>query len=261
MQLHFQSIGRGEPLIVLHGLFGSLDNWQHVARRLAERFEVLSLDQRNHGHSPHDAEMTYLLMAEDVREFLDRRNIRQAHVLGHSMGGKTAMQLALLHPGRVRTLAVVDIAPRAYAARHTRILQALLALEPARFETRREMEEALAPSIPDLAVRQFLLKSVARDANGAFQWRMGLREINANYGRLSESIRAPEPFAGPVLFLRGERSDYLREADLAAIRGLFSQAVMRAVPDAGHWVQAENPEGLLQLLGEFWSAQPGHELA
>jgi pimeloyl-ACP methyl ester carboxylesterase len=261
MELHFQSLGRGEPLIVLHGLFGSLDNWQHVARRLAARFEVLSLDQRNHGPSPHAAEMGYERMADDVRQFLDRRDIRTAHLLGHSMGGKTAMQFALLHPDRARTLAVVDIAPRAYAARHAGILEGLLALEPRRFATRRQMEEALAPSIPDLAVRQFLLKSVTRDANGVFDWRMGLREIQANYDRLSEGVRASEPFTGPALFVRGERSDYLREADLAAIQELFPRAVMRAVAGAGHWVQAENVEGLLQVLQEFWDIQPGCEAA
>ncbi len=236
---------------MLHGLFGSLDNWAPVNAILSKRFRVFAVDQRNHGHSPHADEMDYGLMADDVAEFMNQHGLERAVLLGHSMGGKTAMQLALAHPERVAKLIVVDISPGEYPPRHNAVFRALLPLDLAAFKTRREIEEALAPAIPTQAVRQFLLKSAERVPGGGFRWRMGLKEIHHNYPALSAAIRSDRPFPGPALFVRGEHSDYLREQDLSAIRALFPQAEMTMIPGAGHWVQVDNRDGFLRVVEEF----------
>src|SRR5438445_11207875 len=158
MQLHFESHGNSPPLIVLHGLFGSLENWRSMTRRLGESFSVVAIDQRNHGRSPHSGEMSYPLMAEDLREFMTQQHLKTSHLLGHSMGGKTAMQFALRYPESVERLVIADMAPKAYRATQKEMIQALLALDLSKFGGRKEIELALAGPIPDLTVRQFLLK-------------------------------------------------------------------------------------------------------
>src|SRR2546422_6558551 len=157
MQLHSQSHGQGPPLLILHGLFGSLDNWHTVSRELSEKgLHVIAADLRNHGLSSHSPEMSLESMAEDVAELMGSQKLSSAFVLGHSLGGKVAMELALSAPDKVEKLIVVDIAPRAYAPRHREILDALLALDLSAFHSRKEIEEVLAPAVPELAVRQFL---------------------------------------------------------------------------------------------------------
>ena len=250
MRLHFQTYGRGEPLIILHGLLGSLDNWHSVSLKLAERFQVWAVDQRNHGRSPHDAEMSYPILAEDIREFMQVQGLARACLLGHSMGGKTAMQLALLYPERVAKLIVADISPRASSPRHDRTLEGLSALDLAAFANRREMEAALAPWVPDLTTRRFLLKNVAR-ADEGFHWRIGLREIHRNYGRLGAALAGERQFAGPALFLRGEWSDHLQESDLPLILACFPQAHLRTSPHSGHLLHTENPAAFLAAVQEF----------
>ncbi|HWX21462.1 MAG TPA: alpha/beta fold hydrolase [Candidatus Binatia bacterium] len=251
MRLNFKTYGQGEPLLILHGLFGSLDNWHSVSLKLGERFQVLAVDQRNHGHSPHSPEMDYRLMAEDVRELLEARLLPWAHVLGHSMGGKTAMQFALLYPAQVQKLVVVDIAPRVYSPRHTDVFAGLLPLNLASFQTRSQIENALAPSIPDLALRRFLLKNAERDPGGGFRWRFGLQEIYQNYQRLGEAPAGAQPFNGPVLFIHGEGSDYLKEEDLGSIQRLFPQARLASLSGAGHLPHTENPGAFVQQVKEF----------
>ena len=251
MDLHYQAYGRGEPLIILHGLLGSSQNWQPIAVTLGESFRVFALDQRNHGRSPHSAEMDYRLMAEDINDFLKREGLAHAHVLGHSMGGKTAMQFALLFPEKVSKLIVVDISPRAYPPNHEKILAALLALEPASYQTRKQLEEALAPSIPDLALRQFLLKNLARDPAGVFYWKIGLAQIHQNYHRLREAIGSERPFEKPALFIRGQHSEYLHEQDLPVIRRLFPRARLQTISGAGHLVHLENPPAFVEAVGRF----------
>lgn len=255
MQLAYQDYGhRGEPLIILHGLFGSRENWHSISVRLSEHFRVFALDQRNHGESSRHSTMDYRNMAEDVHEFMVARHLEPAHVLGHSMGGKTAMQLALLHPEAVQSLTSVDMAPRAYSPRHRKALEGLLALDLASFQTRKQMEDALEPWVPELAVRRFLLKNVQRDPGGSFQWGIGLQEILQNYSRLSEALESDRPYSGPALFVRGAQSDYLVEDDLECIRRLFPKAQLATVPEAGHLLHVENPKIFLALLLEFLRA-------
>jgi len=252
MQLHFQTYGQGAPLIILHGLFGSLDNWHSISQKLAVDFQVFAVDLRNHGRSRHAAEMSYPLMAEDLKEFVIERNLNTVNLLGHSMGGKMAMLFALNFPDLVKKLIVVDIAPRAYPAHHTEILKALLSLDLSSFKSRKEMEAQLADSIPDLAVRQFLLKNVKRNSEGAFYWQMNLAGINANYERLNESIFSQRSFDKPASFIRGECSNYIRDEDWASIRTLFPQAEHCEIAGAGHWVHADAPEAFLRKVREFF---------
>ena len=274
MQLHFKQLGHGEPLVLLHGLFGQSDNWFGVAPKLAEKFHVFIPDLRNHGHSPHHDEMNYSLMAADVEKFFAAQKIESASVIGHSMGGKVAMQFALDFPARVNKLVVVDMAPRAYERRHDHIFTALLALDLNSFQTRSQMEEALAAEIPSLNLRRFLLKNLGRDESGKFFWKMNVRGVAENYSRLGEVVkrRAParpvssgmadEPSrcaalqskdecTGPTLFIRGGQSDYIAEADMAEIRRLFPAAELRTIAAANHWVHAETPEEFVRLVLEF----------
>ena len=251
MELHYQTEGDGPPLIILHGLFGSLENWQTIRKRLAHKFQVLAVDQRNHGHSPHSPFISYPLMAEDLFEFMRSHSLGQAHVLGHSMGGKTAMQFALNFPERVARLIVVDIAPRAYPPEHRPLLDALLALDLGAFKSRQQLEQALAPAVPDQSVRRFLLKNVFRKDSGAFHWRMNLRALAHQYAQLTEALSSTSSFAHPTLFVCGENSDYVRPEDLPQIHHFFPQATVRRVTGASHWVHADAPAPFLREVETF----------
>ena len=251
MQLHFKRDGAGEPLIILHGLFGSLDNWHSISAKLAARFRVLAVDQRNHGASPHSPEISYPIMADDLDELMRAEGLARANVMGHSMGGKTAMQFALRYPHRVEKLVVVDIAPRVSSPRHGKILEALLALDLATFQTRKQIEDALAPAIPELGTRQFLLKNLTRGSEGHFAWKLGLREINVSYARLSDAPASEKPCERPALFIRGESSDFLKADELSLIRELFPRAELRTIPAAAHLPHVENPAAFLDTVFEF----------
>jgi pimeloyl-ACP methyl ester carboxylesterase len=251
MPLHFKQLGRGEPLVLLHGLFGSADNWFGVAPKLAEKFRVIAPDLRNHGHSPHHAEMDYPLMAADVEKFFAAQEIESAHVIGHSMGGKVAMQFALDFPVRVKKLVVVDMSPRAYRRAHDHIFAALLALDLASHQTRQQIEDTLAPEIPSLNLRRFLLKNLGRDERGKFAWKMNLRGLAENYSRLGEVLQAGKPFTGPTLFICGGKSDYIGAGDELEIRRLFPAAEIQTIAAANHWVHADAPDEFVRLVREF----------
>ncbi len=251
MKLHFRALGSGPPLILLHGLLGSLDNWLPLARRFAEQFWVFVVDQRDHGRSPHSEKISFEAMAGDLHEFMGDHGLAQAHLLGHSMGGKVAMQFALLHPEMLNRLVVVDVAPRTYPARHTRALQALLALDLSAFERRDALDAALAAEVPEAAVRRFLLKNVTRDADGRFRWKANVRGLWVNYEQLNAAVTAAQPCWKPALFVLGEKSDYVTAADGGAIRRLFPRAQFCTIAGAGHWVHADAPEALFRNVAEF----------
>jgi hypothetical protein len=235
----------------LHGLFGSSDNWHTIAQRLAETFQVFALDQRNHGQSPHQAEMNYAVMATDVAEFMASQQIASAVVIGHSMGGKTAMQLALQLPERVEKLVVSDIAPRAYPPQHEKIFAALLALDLAQFQTRPQIEDALAADIPNLVLRRFLLKNLGRSATREFFWKINLRGLAENYGEIRAPITLNASFAKPTLFIRGGESKYVNHEDEAHIGELFPLAQIQTILGASHWVHADQPEEFLRRVLAF----------
>ncbi len=251
MQLHFKESGQGRAVILLHGLFGSSDNWHPIAQRLAESFHVFAVDQRNHGQSPHSEAMNYQLMAGDLERFLAARGLATAMVIGHSMGGKTAMQFALQFPGRVEKLIVADMAPRAYAPVHGKFFSAQLALDLKSFSTRQQIEDALASEIPDLVLRRFLLKNLGRSSTGEFFWKINLRGVAENYTQLRAPATHPRPFARPALFIRGGKSDYLKPEDEPLIRELFPLAQIQTIAGAGHWVHADAPAEFLRLALDF----------
>jgi esterase len=251
MQLNFKESGQGRAVVLLHGLFGSSDNWYSVAQRLGETFHVYVIDQRNHGQSPHSPEMDYPLMASDVDKFLTARGLASAMVIGHSMGGKTAMQLALHFPHRVEKLVVADMAPRAYAPRHDEIFAALLGLDLSKFQTRGQIEDALVPDIPNQVLRRFLLKSLGRAPDSGFFWKINLQDIAENYWRLREPVAGNAPFTKPVLFIRGGKSDYIRPEDEPLIHEWFPAAQIQTIPDASHWIHSDKPEEFLRLVLGF----------
>lgn len=253
MDLNFKSFGQGDPVIILHGLFGNLDNWQTFAKQLSEHFLVYIVDLRNHGRSPHAEEMNYRAAAEDLREFMESQWIYEASIIGHSMGGKTAMQFAFDYPDMLNRLTVVDIAPKAYRGGHETIFQAMLDLEPTQLESRTEAEEKLARTITDPSIRLFLLKNLSRNKDGGYDWKMNLPVLHRDYPHILSAVKG-EPFTGPSLFIRGERSDYIQDADWPLIQTLFPQAELATVPGAGHWVHAEAPKILLEEVSRFLSA-------
>jgi pimeloyl-ACP methyl ester carboxylesterase len=251
MQLHFKTYGQGRPLVILHGLFGDADNWHGIAVRLADQFQVLVPDLRNHGRSPHDPAMNYPVLAADVAGLLAGQRLGKALVMGHSMGGKVAMQLALTQPALVQKLIVVDMSPRAYEPLHREILAALMALDVGSFTTRLEIEEALAGVIPSLNLRRFLLKNLTRGVDGVFEWRMNVMALADSYPHLLTAVSVPKPYGGLVLFIRGGRSEYHRAAGEPLIAELFPRAEVRTIENAGHWVHADAPEDFVRHVREF----------
>jgi esterase len=248
----------GTPLILLHGLFGSTDNWLSVAPKIAQKIHarVFALDLRNHGLSPHSEEMSFPIMAGDVAEFLDAHRLDRVHLLGHSLGGKVAMQFALTHPNQVGKLVITDIAPRAYPPEHTPIFKALLALDLGRFQSRSQIEDALAPEIPDLTLRRFLLKNLksSSSSSSGYAWRIPLAAIFANYPRLCEPLVSTKPFDGPALFLRGGKSPYVTADDTLQIRALFPQSKLQTIASANHWLHADAPDDFVRYVSEFLGA-------
>ncbi|MBI4429368.1 MAG: alpha/beta fold hydrolase, partial [Ignavibacteriales bacterium] len=213
MQLFFHSYGKGRPLVILHGLLGSSDNWQTLSKKFAEHFHVVAVDLRNHGRSPHSEHFSYEIMAQDIKEFMEQHGLSSAFLLGHSMGGKTAMTFALQNPDRVEKLIVVDIAPRSYGAQHDVIFDALYGLKLNDFQSRKQIDKALAKTIPASSTRQFLIKNLTRNDAGSFTWRINLDVIYNNYDALNKTIEPSLPFTKPALFIKGGNSHYVLEDD------------------------------------------------
>lgn len=250
MELYYREYGQGEPLLILHGLFGFSDNWQTVAKALSDEFLVLAVDLRNHGRSPHAPSHTYADMAEDLREFMEKNWIHSARVMGHSMGGKAAMQLALTHPDLVKKLVVVDIAPGQATDKHQPIYRTLLDIDLANMAARQDIEAAMAANIPDMGVRQFLLKNVTRNDDGSFAWKMNLPVLWRYFPDILGPVTG-DPYKGPALFVAGGNSNYIRPEDESDIRRLFPQSRILTIPDAGHWVHADKPVELIKVLRDF----------
>lgn len=250
LNLHASSAGDGPPLILLHGLFGAGDNLGGVRRRLQHRFRVHSLDLRNHGSSPHTDSMSYPEMAADVRAWMAREGIACASLLGHSMGGKVAMELALTEPGRVERLVVADIAPVRYAPHHAGILETMQALDTHSLGSRRQADQALAKGIDDARVRQFLLTNLI-PAEAGFNWRLNVPALAQCYDQIMAAPQATGPYEGPVLFIKGGNSDYIQTSHQTATARLFPQAQLRLIPQTGHWLHAEKPDVFSGLCERF----------
>lgn len=255
MKLHFRELGTGAPLIIMHGLFGLSDNWQTLAKYFAQKYKVYLVDLRNHGRSPHSPDFNYSLMVQDMVELIRDQHIHNPAVLGHSMGGKVAMQLALHHSELVSKLMVVDIAPRSYPPHHQDILTALHNLDLSIVKTRSEVDEALAKHIPEQDVRLFLSKNLYRQEDNSFAWRMNFPAIETNIAEVGKETTGTVPFLKPTLFIRGGNSRYIKpEKDTEPILKLFPEAKIETIPNAGHWVHAEAPEPFYKLVVDFLDA-------
>lgn len=257
--LHYLDQGdpAARPLVILHGLFGTLDNWQTLARRWAEEagLRVVSIDLRNHGRSFHSPEHSYALMAQDVLAVFDHLHLdaKRLTLMGHSMGGKVAMCLALGYPERLAQLIVLDIAPRFSDMEHQDdIIAGLQAVDLSTIQTRQQAEAALARTIPQVGVRQFLLKNLYRREDNSFAWRINLPALVQNLAAVGQEITAARPFEKPALFARGGKSDYILPEDkLTGIPALFPNSQVITVPDAGHWLHAEKPDEVYGLVTNF----------
>ena len=253
MRLNYQVQGYGRPLVILHGFLGSSDNWRSMSRRLSSHFTVYCLDLRNHGQSPHSDAMDYPIMAADLREFVEARSLAQVFLLGHSMGGKVAMQFAGQYPERVDKLVVVDIAPKAYPPTHQSLLAALRAVDLRAAKKFSDIDSALNGPIPDTAVRQFLMKNLTRDDRG-FHWRIALDAIMQNYNALTQAVVVERPFSKPACFIRAGRSNFVADEDAVLIRKAFPQAKIETIARAGHWVHIDAADEFYQTVTGFLTA-------
>lgn len=250
---------QGEPLVILHGLYGNQANWAWHARELEAHYAVHVFDARNHGQSDWAPTMKLSEMADDVAETMTALGLDSAHVLGHSMGGKTAMLLALQQPQRVRRLIVVDIAPVSYGKNENAVLKGLSAVDLASVQSRADADAQLAVWVQNKAVRAFLLTNLLRDADGRYHWRINLPVIQQFLGPVTDWPPGQGSFAGPVLFIKGETSDYILSEHREATLRQFPQASVKIVLGAGHWVHSEKPEAVLKLVLNFLQEATGSE--
>ncbi|MDE0470569.1 MAG: alpha/beta fold hydrolase [Ekhidna sp.] len=255
MKLHFKTIGTGKPLIILHGIFGSSDNWQTLGKDFAKYANVYLVDLRNHGKSPHSDEFNYKTMVEDIVELLDDEGLEKVNLLGHSMGGKVAMYLAALHPEKIERLVVVDIAPKYYPPHHQQIFDGFHSVNLTTLKSRKDADEQMTAAIPNFAVRQFILKNLYRDTKGNFKWKLNIEAIEKGVKEVGTSLKADVSFEGHSLFIAGSKSDYIVDDDYQMIQSLFPHAEIITINGAGHWVHAEKPDELRESVLNFLNAQ------
>lgn len=253
MKLAYREFGTGQPLIILHGLFGQSDNWNTLAKRFAENgLHVFTIDQRNHGLSPHSEIWTYQAMAEDLKEFIETHHLQKPILLGHSMGGKTVMFFEMLFPGIADKIIVSDIAPKAYEPHHGAVLKALNAVDFTGINTRKDAENILSEYITDFGTKQFLLKNIywKEDETKQMAWRFNLKTITKEYDNVGVTI--PHGSSNVLaLFVRGEKSDYILDSDLPEIQKHFPNYRLETVANSGHWVHAEQPEAFFNCVMGF----------
>ena len=266
MKLYFRKLGRGEPLVILHGLYGSSDNWFTFGKILSKFYEVYLIDLRNHGRSPRSDEHSYKLMIQDMAELFEQQQLEKAVVMGHSMGGKAAILFALRYPSKVSKLVVVDASPKSYEndpyiadqiRLHKSIVAALSNFDVTAVQSREDADKALAKEIPNTRIRLFLLKNLKRDPKGQYFWTLNVKVIAQNLENilndfdsdLWKGVDTPHNF--PALFIKGQLSDYLLESDKSKILELFPNASIKTIPGAGHWVHAEQPELFISVLLKF----------
>ena len=250
--LHSNIIGEGKPFLILHGFLGMGDNWKTMAKRIASLgYQVHLIDQRNHGHSFHDDTFDYETLVDDLRQYYLHHNIEKAVVMGHSMGGKTAMLYAVTYPEKVEKLIVVDIAPKSYPVHHDFILKGLQALDFEQVKSRKEAEEILKQYIPDFGVRQFLMKNLYWKEKGQLALRINLESLVDNIEEIGVALPAMTVYEGETLFLKGELSPYIKTEDQALIDAHFPNNRIVTIAKSGHWLHAENPNDFFEALVRF----------
>ena len=251
MKLNFKTFGIGKPLLILHGLFGSLDNWQTLGKQLAETHKVYLVDLRNHGKSPHSSKFSYEDMAKDVAELIQDEQLDKVSIIGHSMGGKTTMTFAVEFPQFLEKLVIVDIAPKKYAPHHDEIIKALYSLDLSAISSRREADEEMKKSIENDGIRLFLLKNLNREKEGGYTWKMNLDILSENIEKVIDVTEIPFPIPLETIFIRGGSSGYILDSDFERIDELFPNSEIATIQNAGHWVHAEKPQELLSLIIDF----------
>ena len=259
VDLKFQQSGSGNPVVILHGLFGSARNWQSVARTLADKFTVITVDLRNHGASPHHSQMDYPALAEDVGALLAKLALHDVTLIGHSMGGKTAMTLALSKPERIGQLVIVDIGPGSYSNDYDEMLSAMVGLDLGSVRHRADADEMLKSAVPETDIRLFILQNLLFSRDPPPHWRINLEAIRDGISNLVGAIacQSTARFDGPTTFVRGARSDRVGERDLALIAAHFPNFRMITISNAGHWPHVENPPEFLAQLRSILSPREG----
>ena len=252
MKLFYRKFGKGQPLFILHGLFGQSDNWNTLAKQISEQgFEVYTIDQRNHGLSPHSTTWDYHSMSSDIEELMQDLLLEKCILLGHSMGGKTAMKFALEHDYLLDKLIIADMAPRHYPPHHQAVIQGLQAVDFKKIQNRKEAEIILSQYIDDLGTRQFLLKNIFWKDDGIMDWRFNLKVIKDQIENMGEAIQTDSPCEVPTLFIRGEKSQYIQDSDLSPIKDIFPRSYVETIQNAGHWVHAEQPQAFFNAVMDF----------
>lgn len=266
MKLFFREEGKGFPIVIVHGLYGSSDNWLTVGKKLAAHYKVYLVDQRNHGRSPNSEAHDYQVLKNDLAEFFDQQGIEKAILMGHSMGGKTAMSFAADYPERIEKLIVVDIAPKDYFLLndesqyylHNNILRAMLEIDFSRIESRKQIEDFLNERIDSTQIVQFLLKSISRNKDTTqFEWRLNVPVLYDNLDEIIKGVNAHWfddrlPIKNyPVLFIKGVNSNYILPEDFSSIHRIYPDAEISEIPDAGHWLHAEQPQLFMDELWRF----------
>lgn len=254
VKLHYKSYGNGEPLLIMHGFLGSLDNWHTLAGKFGLHHHVLAIDLRNHGKSPQTTNHSISLMVDDLLGLIDDLQLGQVTLLGHSMGGKVAMQFALDYPDRVSKLIVVDIAPRQYAKGHDDVFKAIFSVNIDRIQNRRDAELCMLPFLEDFGTRQFLLKNLERREEGGFGWKMNLDVLYHDYDEIIKGLAYKAPFPGHVLVIRGGNSRYIMPPDEVDFQLMFPKVKIETIAEAGHWVHAEKPDEFYSLVNSFLAA-------
>ncbi len=260
MKLNYKELGNPEaqPLLILHGVFGSLDNWLTLGRQFSEHYRVFLIDQRNHGRSPHDPKMNYAILAHDLNNFIKEHKLEKPLLIGHSMGGKVVMQFALTYPNAFEKMVVVDISPRKYnVSHHEAILNGLKAIDVEKLESRNEADEKLGQYIDEEGVRMFLLKNLARTKDG-YEWKMNLPVLEKSILKIggavtkNTTIKTAVDFNDkPTLFINGGKSRYIQEKDITTITKYFPNAHVHTIEEAGHWVHAQTPEEFYDVVLKF----------
>jgi pimeloyl-ACP methyl ester carboxylesterase len=253
MKLNYREMGSGPCVIIVHGLMGSASNWQGIAKRLADDYRVLTVDLRNHGDSPHDDDMSYAAMVEDLVEFMQDHCPGKAFLVGHSMGGKAVMALALEHPEKARGVIAVDIAPVPYGHSFRGFTGAMECIPLSHINSRKEAEDYLRDVAPEPAIRAFLLHNLRRGKDKQWHWRINLPVIADQLPAITGFHLSNNAlnYHGPTLFIRGGRSTYVLDEHWPEVLTLFPYASLETVPDTGHWLHAEEPEQVTELIREF----------
>jgi esterase len=250
MKLFYREVGQGQPIVILHGIFGSSDNWLTQARLLSPHYRVITVDLRNHGQSEHSDEFNYQVMVSDIENFINEMNLADPIIIGHSMGGKVAMNFAVAHPDKLSKLIVVDIAPKPYNLEHYVIIDGLKAIPIDTISSRQEADAVLSDFVPESDVRQFLLKNLQRKPEGGFTWKINLPVIDKHLSKIGYDLQFEGTFDKPTLFIRGGRSRYVTDQDMVRIKAIFPLAELSTLA-TGHWVQAEKPKEFVGIV-ENW---------